>query len=223
MTDLTTPQIADACVRLGITLRCAPQRAAFHGSSVCGPAVLVHHIGSVDVILEALESSPDQAVLVVDDDARTDRACIGDLVAIEALHAGASGIVVNGCHRDTTELAAIGLGVYSLGSHPAGPTNIDTSRKPNDSVRLGDIDVTSNDWIVADADGVIVVAIDRWAEVAKVASEIRATERRQAAEADNGRSLRSQFEFATYLKRRAEQPSYGFRHHLATIGASIEE
>jgi regulator of RNase E activity RraA len=40
-------------------------------------------------------------VLVVDNGGRLDEACVGDLVALEAKHAGVAGIAIWGLHRDT--------------------------------------------------------------------------------------------------------------------------
>ena len=84
--SLTTPHLADACIRVGIVVRCAPPslRPVTTQVRFAGPAQPVQHTGSVDVILEALGQMPAGAVLVIDDDARTDRACIGDLTALEA-------------------------------------------------------------------------------------------------------------------------------------------
>ncbi|MEO1057069.1 MAG: RraA family protein, partial [Actinomycetota bacterium] len=88
---LTTPHLADACVRLGIELRATSIRPAFGAPALSGPAVPVQHLGSVDAMLAALETCGPGAVLVIDDAGRTDRACVGDLLAIEAHHAGVAG------------------------------------------------------------------------------------------------------------------------------------
>ena len=55
--DLSTPLIADACVRLGLSLRVAPTglRAVVPGSRMAGRALPAKHYGSVDVFLEALK------------------------------------------------------------------------------------------------------------------------------------------------------------------------
>ena len=60
-------------------------------------------------------------VLVVDNGGRLDEACVGDLVVLEAQAASLEGMVVWGLHRDTGDIRAIGLPVFSLGARPNGP------------------------------------------------------------------------------------------------------
>jgi 4-hydroxy-4-methyl-2-oxoglutarate aldolase len=53
--DLSTPLVADACVRCGVPLRAAPSgiRAVVAGQRIAGRVLPVRHYGSVDVFLEA--------------------------------------------------------------------------------------------------------------------------------------------------------------------------
>ena len=73
------------------------------------------------IFLEALEGAAPGEVLVADNDGRLDESCVGDLVALEAQAAGLDGIVIWGLHRDTADIQAIGLPVFSLRAIPAGP------------------------------------------------------------------------------------------------------
>jgi regulator of RNase E activity RraA len=226
LNDLTCAHLADACIRLGADVRCGPAglRAVTPGSTFAGPAQPVVHTGSVDIILEALSVMAPGGVLVIDDGARTDRACIGDLMALEAHLAGASAMVINGLHRDTAELLEIPMPVFSLGSCPTGPLSWETSPPSAlQQCRLGEWTITADDVIVGDADGVIVLPSARLDELIEAARGIRDRERRQAAKARAGTPLREQFDFAGFLTKRTNDPTYSFRQHLTHRAASIEE
>src|SRR5262245_33320117 len=127
MAGLSAANVADGCVRAGIAVRFGPPllAAVVSGSRLAGRALPAKHSGSVDIFLEAFERAEPGDVLVADNGGRLDEACIGDLVVIEAKSAGLSGIVIWGLHRDTADVKAIGLPVFSLGSVPAGPDRAD--------------------------------------------------------------------------------------------------
>jgi len=224
--DLSSPLVADACIRCGVPLRAAPVGigAVVKGRLIAGRALPARHYGSVDVFLEALSRAGQGDVLVVDNGGRTDEACVGDLVVLEAQAAGVGGLVVWGLHRDTPELAEIGLPVFSYGSCPAGPVRLDEREAAAlVSARVGSCIVTAADIVLGDADGVLFVPSDKAAEVLAAAREIRQTEREQARRIRAGETLRRQTGFEDYLARRAAEPSYTFRQHLRRIGGAIEE
>src|ERR1700722_16683418 len=70
----TTPPLADACLKTGTPVRCAPPelKPLFAQAKCFGRAFPVRHVGSVDVILEALECAQAGDVLVVDNGGRID-------------------------------------------------------------------------------------------------------------------------------------------------------
>ncbi|MFJ9458001.1 RraA family protein [Kitasatospora sp. NPDC101447] len=223
---LSTPLVADACVRLGVGLRAAPVgvRGVAEGSRAAGRVLPVRHYGSVDVFLEAYGTAREGDVLVIDNGGRTDEACIGDLAVLEARAAGVAGIVVWGLHRDTPELLDIGLPVFSYGALPLGPMRLD-EREPEAllSARVGPHAVTVGDVVFADPDGVLFVPAGRVEEVLEAAGAIARTERAQAERIASGDTLRRQTAFDDYLERRAADPSYSFRQHLRRVGGAIEE
>jgi len=163
-------------------------------------------------------------VLVIDNGARDDEGCIGDLTALEVRACGLAGMVVWGRHRDTAELLEIGLPVFSTGACPAGPQRLD----PRDAdaltrARVGAFVVSTDDLVFADADGVLFVPGARCEEVVATAREIWRKERDQAQEIRTGRTLREQLRFDDYLAARVADPEYTFRRHLRRIGGAIEE
>ncbi len=192
---LTTAHVADACIRARVPVRCACAllRAVVPGSRLAGRVCPARHAGSVDAFLEAFETAAPGDVLVVDNGGRLDEACAGDLVALEAQAAGMEGMVIWGLHRDTADIRAIGLPVFSLGAIPTGPLRLDARPSPQAE------------------------------EIFTLAETISDTERHQAEQIRAGVSLRSQVQFRAYLAMREKTPSLSFREHLRTVGGAIEE
>ena len=224
--ELSTPLLADACVRLKLSLRIAPPtiRPIKAKSRLAGRVLPVRHYGSVDIFLEALEAEQAGDVLVIDNGGRTDEGCVGDLTALETKACGLAGIIVWGCHRDTAELIEIGFPIFSYGICLAGPLRID--RRDEDAftnAHFGDAIVTKEDVVFADADGVLFVATGQAEKVISTAKSIFQRERQQAREIQRGHKLREQLHFDEYLVRRSADPNYTLRQHLRAIGGAIEE
>lgn len=226
LANLSTPHLADACLRVGVSVRCGPAglTALARGMRCTGRALPVRHVGSVDIFLEALEIARPGDVLVVDNGGRLDEACVGDLVTLEVQKAGLQGIVIWGLHRDTDELLNIGLPFFSLGTLPPGPRRLDPRGADSmEWAHVGPWKVTPKDLVACDSDGVLFMPEERLEEIVATATEIRETERKQAAKMQAGVSFRQQIRFADYLAARSANPAFGFREHVRTVGAAIEE
>jgi regulator of RNase E activity RraA len=178
----------------------------------------------VDIILEAIETSQPGDVLVIDNGGRMDEACIGDLIALEAQASGLAAMVVWGCHRDSSELVEIGFPIFSYGSFPTGPRRLD--QRHSDALRsaqFSDFEVSGEDIVFGDGDGVLFVSGQSVQAVLTTADKILRVERRQADAIRSGRKLREQVKFNEYLTRRNLDSSYTFRNHLRSLGGAIEE
>lgn len=222
---LTGPHLADGCLRSGVPIRFAPHelKAISPGMEVRGRALPVRHVGSIDVFFEALEHAKPGDVIVIDNGGRTDEACIGDIVLLEAKAAGIAGFVIWGLHRDAKELREIGFPVFSLGACPTGPQRLHV-RPPDifERANVGQHVITSSDVVVGDANGVLFLPSGQLEQIVQQATAYRETEARQLKAMREGRSYRDQTRFAQYLQKRGSNPSYGFRQHLKDIEAAGE-
>jgi 4-hydroxy-4-methyl-2-oxoglutarate aldolase len=222
----STPLIVDASLRMGLSIRIAPFgiRPLLPEMSLVGQIVTVRHYGSADILLEAIATSKPGEILVIDNGGRTDEACIGDLIALEAKAHQLSGIVLWGCHRDTTELIQIGLPIFSYGTYPAAPRRLDP-RSPDalSSAHFGDFQVSREDLVFADRDGVMFVPFKDSEELFNIAHAIWQKERQQSEALCNGETLIKQFRFDEYLNQRATDSTYTFRKHLRNLNQAIEE
>jgi 4-hydroxy-4-methyl-2-oxoglutarate aldolase len=225
LNNLTTPHLADGCLKVGVSVRCAPTglQPLLANMRCAGRARPVRHVGSIDIFFEALHEATPEEILVIDNAGRVDEACIGDIVALEAKAAGIVGIVIWGLHRDSRELAEIDFPVFSLGALPTGPQRLHA--RPADILARATVGahvVTPGDFVAADANGVLFLPEDRLNEIIDAAIVCRETEGRQLKAMRDGRSYRSQVRFDEYVSRRQRNGDYGFRQHLKEIAAACE-
>ena len=104
----------------------------------------------------ALESPGDGRVLVVDGGGSLRRALVGGNIAAAAAKNGWAGVVVDGCVRDSAELAACDLGLRALALVPM-PTERRQQGERDVGVSIRGVFVLPGEWLVADADGIVVM------------------------------------------------------------------
>lgn len=109
------------------------------------------------LVRDALSKDGAGKVLVVDGGGSLRCALVGGLIAELGHKNHWAGIVVNGCIRDSEEMARIQIGVRALNVHPLksvkkGAGDFDTA------VTFGGVSFVPGHHIYADADGVIVSA-----------------------------------------------------------------
>jgi regulator of RNase E activity RraA len=225
LNQLTTPHLADGCLATQVPIRCAPPgiRPLTPTMRCAGRVRPVRHVGSIDVFFEAFEKSARGDVLVIDNGGRLDEACIGDIVALEAMTEGVVGFVIWGLHRDSRELSEMGLPVFSLGAIPTGPQRLNA--RPTDvldGATIGAHFVSMRDFVVADDNGVLFLPEDRIGDIVAAAIQYRETEKRQLSAMRKGKSYRAQVQFETYMARKLRDPAYSFRQHIKDIAAAGE-
>ena len=90
----------------------------------------------------------------------TGTAVIGDLAAGAMRNKGIAAFVTDGLARDRAGIIASGLPVFAMGIVPNSPASIGPGQV-GAPVVLGGIAVRSGDIVVGDADGVVVVPLEK--------------------------------------------------------------
>ncbi len=109
------------------------------------------------LVKAALDEPGQQRVLVVDGGGSLRRALVGGNLAAAAVHNGWAGVVVDGCVRDAAELARCDVGIRALALMPL-PTEKRNTGQRDVPVQLQGVWVRAGDWLLADADGIVVMA-----------------------------------------------------------------
>jgi regulator of ribonuclease activity A len=105
----------------------------------------------------ALETPGEDRVLVVDGNASSNCAFLGDQLAALACKNGWSGVVVNGCIRDSELIATVGIGVKALGTHPKKSLKRGSGER-DIPVRFAGVEFKPGDYLYADPDGIVVTS-----------------------------------------------------------------
>jgi regulator of ribonuclease activity A len=125
-------------------------RKRFHGTTV---TIKVHDDNVL--VRNALETKGDGRVLIVDGGGTMRCALLGDRLGALAADNGWAGVIVNGCIRDSAEMAKLAVGVMALATCPR------KSHKRGDgdtgsSVSFAGVTIRPSAYVYADEDGLLV-------------------------------------------------------------------
>ena len=96
-------------------------------------------------------------VLVIDGGASLRRALLGGNLGAAAARNGWAGVVIDGCVRDTAELATHAVGIRALAPMPL-PTEKRNQGQAQVAVQIQGVWVRPGDWLYADEDGMVVAS-----------------------------------------------------------------
>lgn len=152
-----TYQTADLCDEFSDILQIAePIFGDFGGvDSFSGPISTIKTFEDNSLVRSAVEGPGNGGVLVVDGGASMRCALFGDNLAALAVENGWSGVVINGCIRDSREIGDMNLGLKALSTHPLKSVkrNLGDAGVP---VTFAGITFTPGHYLYADLDGIIV-------------------------------------------------------------------
>ncbi len=139
-----------------------------------GPALTVKCRDDFLTVLYALHQAQAGDVLVID--AGGGKAAVtGELIATEAQRRGLQGIIIDGACRDSATLRKLSIPMFARYVAPmAGTSN--RLGKIGGTVCCGGVAVHQGDYVMADADGIIICSAAELAELLPVAEQAHAAD-----------------------------------------------
>jgi regulator of ribonuclease activity A len=135
---------------------CLPILHNFGGvTAFCGPVATVKCFEDNSRVKEATAEPGNGRVLVVDGGGSMRCALLGDLMAAAAVQNGWAGLIIDGCVRDTLQLAEMDIGIYALASTPKKSVRLNEGSRDG-MVEIAGVKFNPNDWVFADEDGILV-------------------------------------------------------------------
>jgi regulator of RNase E activity RraA len=181
------------------TLRYAPTREDVGGHE---------YDNDTDVQRLAVEAIGPGQVLVIDARGEVRSASLGNILATRIARRGAAGIVSDGAFRDTSGFADIGIPSYAAAAHATASSVHHYPVDMNVPIGCGGVLVMPGDFVVGDAEGVVVIPRAMAPSVAQGAYEQEKLEEWILAEVEAGASIRGLYPPAeeTLARYRAETP-----------------
>jgi 5-oxopent-3-ene-1,2,5-tricarboxylate decarboxylase / 2-hydroxyhepta-2,4-diene-1,7-dioate isomerase len=185
------------------TLRCLPTRPDIVAVQKGAGKPTPHRL-AMDGI------SPGQ-VLVIEARGERGAAVMGDLLAARIKAAGGVAAVTDGCVRDVPALAASGLPVYAAGVNATLFANRHVAMAIDEPIACAGVLVMPGDFLVGDAEGVVVIPAHMAESIAAAALEMEALDAFLLEKIRAGEALARVYppnaevlaEYESYRKRKA--------------------
>jgi 4-hydroxy-4-methyl-2-oxoglutarate aldolase len=190
-----TCAIADALDKRGHYHQILPHeiQAIAPGLKVAGPCqtikgtpTSVHKDEYLEVAVEAYGSLEPGQVAIYDTSADRTAAHWGEMLSTTTKAKGLGGAVIDGGVRDVEQIVALGFPVFARYRTPADIRGRWRYVEVGVTIRIGDVDIHPGDWVVGDANGVVVVPQNLALEVLLEAEEVVAVEHKIREELQAG-------------------------------------
>lgn len=154
-----TYKTTDLCDAHGSTVQVAePLFRDFGGNEYFHGQISTLRVADDNTLVRTTLEGPGQGkVLVIDGGNSTRCALVGDQLAALAAKNGWAGIVVNGCIRDSVDIAGISIGVKARGTLPR-KSNKNNTGEADIVVQFANVVFNPGHWLYADRDGIVVSA-----------------------------------------------------------------
>lgn len=157
---------------------------------LCGPAVTIQAAPGDNLWLHrGLAAASKGDVLVVDVCGAYEFGYWGGVMTAAAVAQQLGGLVIDGCVRDRLDLEASGFSVWARGLCIQGTKKqAEAPGAINERLTIGGVSIEPGDLVVGDADGVVVIAAKKMADVIAAAEQRETKEKLIVQELQSGRT-----------------------------------
>ena len=207
---LPTAAISDALDQAGIEGAVGGLAPLSDGFRAAGPAFTVRyalvddHVGGT--VGDFLDGVPPGAVIVIDNDGRTDVTVWGGIMTETAAARCIAGTVINGVCRDVSASLAQGYPLFSRGRFMRTGKDRVRLAATGEPVTVSGIKIEPGTVICADADGVVAVPAAAAGRITQTAERIERAEAGIVAAVRAGSTLRAARERFGYHTLQTRQP-----------------
>jgi 4-hydroxy-4-methyl-2-oxoglutarate aldolase len=142
------------------------------------------HLGTA-----AIEAGGPGAVIVIQHHDREDAAGWGGILSLAARLKGIEGVIVDGMCRDIDDSRDAEFPVYARAATPITARGRVVEASMGDPIRVGNLTVLPEDYVIADWSGVVFVSGVRAEEIISTAESLAEREAQMAAAVRAGRSV----------------------------------
>ncbi|AYN97031.1 RraA family protein [Pseudomonas sp. LTJR-52] len=191
---LDTPSVSDALDKLGLPGQCFGVVPLDNYSKVIvGPAFTVRYESAnvpPGTVGDFIEDVAYGDVVMIDNNGRTDCTVWGDIMTQYAASKKIAATVIDGVCRDVNRALNDGYPLFTKGRFMRTGKDRVQVEAVNQTVSIGQARVSDRDIVIADANGVVVVARDKAREVANCAHEIEQVEANIRSVIAEGKTLK---------------------------------
>jgi regulator of RNase E activity RraA len=207
---LATTNIADAMDKVGIRGAVIGIRPMYDCPKITGRAVTIKitAAGSVPskfhLGVRAIDAAGSGDVIIIDNRGDLNNNCWGEILSMGSKMKGIAGVVVDGAARDIDACREFGFPVYARGTVPITARGRIMEESFNEVIRVGDIQVSPGDIVMADINGVVIIPAARLDEVLTAAEGLLEKELAMIEELKKGTSMLEvdqKFSYEAMLKK----------------------
>ncbi len=209
---LSTAGISDALDRLGLSgqaLGIAPLNHAFRCAGQAFTVRMAPAAGVKGSVGDYIDDVARDSIIVIDNGARLDCTVWGDILTTVAHRRAIAGTVINGVCRDVARSFELNYPLFTRGAYMRTGKDRVQVEAYNAPVSLGSVRVEPGDWLIGDADGVVVVTQSRAEEVLRLAQVIEGVEEQIRSAIESGMRLdeaRKRYGYHTLQRRQTIEP-----------------